>query len=766
MPLFNRRRFLQAAGTTLATVGLSQIDFLRQAQRYGQVLAQDTPRKLALLVGINQYATASSLRGCLNDVEMQRELLIHRYGFNPSDIVEVWDNAASPDLRPSRDNILRAFREHLIAQARPGDVVVFHYSGHGSRVEDPTPLDSEACRQADDCHLNGTLVPNDPIAFADDEAPLVVKDIMGRSLFLLTRAINTDHVTMVLDSCHSGGGTRGNTVVRAIERGEDRTFLASPEELAMQAELLTQLGLSQDNFELARQAGIANGTAIGSARREQLALDYRFDGFYAGAFSYLLTRYLWQLSGSEAAGTTYVNLARSTKSLAEQRSHPQDPIIEYQPGTENQQKPLYFMAPARPTAEAVITDITGSQIAFWLGGISSQNINSTDTIFTVLDANGDVVLQAEDAPLQIQQETRSGLAATGRVLNGDPAQLQVGQLLREQIVGLPLNPKLTIGLDASLGSEIEAMRTELATALMANGVNRLDVVNVDPEGPVSLDYILGKINPEVLTQLTDAGETDLPPIGTIGLFTPVLSPLANTFGRVNETAIAAVSRLRPQFRLFLVGQVLNGIATTNSNLNIQGNIFSASGISVALAGRSPQGNVFESVSVAAEPFRAGEAIQIQVDNQEDRDMYMSCLAIDGFGNLITLYPVDFEAPEEASRISRNDSLTVPRPEDGLNFAVGGSGYVQLITLVSTQPLRNVLRGLEDMARSRGVSRSFIQLEDDEPLQIMNNLLGDVRTLSRSGQNTGTIAAVDADQRNALDTDVLAAFSTMIEIRED
>jgi len=51
MPKLKRRHFLQLAGSTLATVGLSQLDFIHQANRYAQVLAQSTPRKLALLVG-------------------------------------------------------------------------------------------------------------------------------------------------------------------------------------------------------------------------------------------------------------------------------------------------------------------------------------------------------------------------------------------------------------------------------------------------------------------------------------------------------------------------------------------------------------------------------------------------------------------------------------------------------------------------------------------------------------------------------------------
>lgn len=56
---------------------------MQQGNKYAKVLAQNTPRKLALLVGINQYPGALELQGCVNDVKLQQELLIHRFGFNP-----------------------------------------------------------------------------------------------------------------------------------------------------------------------------------------------------------------------------------------------------------------------------------------------------------------------------------------------------------------------------------------------------------------------------------------------------------------------------------------------------------------------------------------------------------------------------------------------------------------------------------------------------------------------------------------------------------
>ena len=55
MTRIKRRQFLQFAGSTLATLGLSQLDIVERSHRYAKVLAQSTPCKLALLVGINTY---------------------------------------------------------------------------------------------------------------------------------------------------------------------------------------------------------------------------------------------------------------------------------------------------------------------------------------------------------------------------------------------------------------------------------------------------------------------------------------------------------------------------------------------------------------------------------------------------------------------------------------------------------------------------------------------------------------------------------------
>ncbi|NJR67120.1 MAG: hypothetical protein HC772_20290 [Leptolyngbyaceae cyanobacterium CRU_2_3] len=447
MSSIKRRHFLHRAGSTLAAIGLSQFDFLYQADRYGRVVAQSTHRKLALLVGINHYQGGiRNLNGCLTDVDLQKYLLIHRFGFDPKNILEITNRTLD---QPTRENILTAFREHLIKQAKPNDVVVFHYSGHGALVRDPNPIrdenydvnNNEVCQNSI-CQFNGTIVPMDASAISETDSEIVVPDIMGRTLFLLMSAIQTENLTVILDSCHSGAGTRGNVVVRAADRATryEQSAIPSPAELEYQEQLRSELNLSLSAFQQARQQGIAKGVALGSAQRNQEAIDTTIgDDIYAGGFTYLLTRYLWQQTSNDAAATVYPRLALSTNSLAEmKRRMSQIPIFEYKPNSNNDRQPLYFLQASSMPSEAVITKVDShDQIEFWLGGVASQSLQSQGkgNTFAILDATGTAIGE-------IEQTGRKGLYGYGKLTSNrspavEPPAVEVNHLLRERIVGLP-----------------------------------------------------------------------------------------------------------------------------------------------------------------------------------------------------------------------------------------------------------------------------------------------------------------------------------------
>ncbi|MGL5133618.1 MAG: caspase family protein, partial [Planktothrix sp.] len=360
-----RRYFLKFASSALATLGINQFLFQQKAEQAGKVLAQSTPRKLALLVGINQYPS-SPLEGCINDIDLQRYLLIHRFGFNPKDIYIL------PETEATRTGILTAFEEHLIKQAKPGDVVVYHYSGHGSRIFDPDPI---ITRLGDRQGLNGTFVPiNSNLPTGYPEVGGVVQDIMGHTLFLLMSALKTDNVTVVLDSCFSGGATRE---VRVRSRAGGENILVSSDEKNYQQQWLSRLNLSPEQFVKGYQTGVAKGVVLAASSPNQLAREANINGFKCGLFSYLLTHYLWQEDN---------NIERVFQKILPEipERFNQVPRYEVKVGSGYQQQLPYFINSPQSPAQAVVTAVSGETAQLWLGGIDLRKV-TTGTIFTAIN---------------------------------------------------------------------------------------------------------------------------------------------------------------------------------------------------------------------------------------------------------------------------------------------------------------------------------------------------------------------------------------------
>jgi hypothetical protein len=726
---------LQSNTFPLATLGLNQQDFLEQANLYGQLLSENTSRKLALLVGINNYPSGiRSLKGCLTDLEMQRELLIHRFGFNREDIREVKDQEAT------REGILTAFEEHLIQQAKPGDVVVFHYSGHGSQVIDRTPIKNQK--------HHSTLVPIDAVT----ESPDVVRGITGRTLFLLMSAIRTENLTVVLDSCHSGGGTRGNLVIRSARGDSGKTYEASPEEFEYDQRWLTELKLSPEEFQRRREQGIANGVALSAAKDDQFATDAPFGDFSAGAFSYLLTRYLWQQTRNDAVGKVFINLALRTHDVAQSSKILQDPNLEVKPESNNDKQLLYFSEQVTLGAEGVIRSVQDNQIEYWLGGVASQTLESfqSGSIFSLIDNQG------QEIGL-IEQQSRVGLVGYGKVVQDTPSNVvQPGVLLREKVRGIPTNLTLKVGLDSSLGAEKAQAQTVIQT------VTRIEVVPVTQQDIVH--YLLGRVTEDDFRHLQQQRIPNPPPVGAIGLFTAGRELVPDSFGRAGESVEEAVQqRLRTRLKSLLAGRILQTLVTgESSSLKVTTTIQSVDNTATAniVSSRGNQ-EVQSRQFIQAVQFQAGTNIQVQVQNHENRNLYISVVLIDSSGELIVLFPRDWDAPEDAALVPSGERITVPKPEDNFKFHLRGpSGILEVLVLASVKPLRNALRGLQNIARSRNVGRgSPLGLSEDEPVEVMENLLGDLDEMARAGLD------IISKEVQAVDTTQLAGISAMIEVVE-
>ena len=149
--------------------------------------------KFALLVGIENYSRvgASNLPGCLRDVADVQKMLTEQLGFAESNITALKDAKAT-------QNAVLSNLESLAAKAGPSDTVVFYYSGHGTQVLD---LDGDEADGKDEALVTTDFSPRNPKSWLLDDH---LRHVLGK--------MKTKNVLVLMDSCHSGTGTRDGEV--------------------------------------------------------------------------------------------------------------------------------------------------------------------------------------------------------------------------------------------------------------------------------------------------------------------------------------------------------------------------------------------------------------------------------------------------------------------------------------------------------------------------------------------------------------------------
>jgi hypothetical protein len=691
-----RRQFLQFAASTIATLGLSQFDLQHQSLRYARAIAQPTSRKRALLIGVNNYSNDTrftDLKGCTTDVQLQRELLIHRFGFSPEDILILTDDTST---KPTRDNILVAFKEHLIDLTQPGDVAVFHFSGHGDRVLDPNPIRRE---NGEPVRFNSTFVPFDSRVGSNDDA---VPDIMGKTLFLLASQIKTEHVTLVLDSCHSGGGTRGNVRIRSRSSDNSRELKPATIELEYQQRLMEQLHLTPEELTRLRSESVAQGIVIASAQRDQQAFaaqfnflgqaaDASFSGFDAGVFTYFMTQYLWQETATAESA-----IAQVGRSLQGQFS--QQPLVDPKKDSGFERQPMYFVTAQRSSqsapAEAVMIGSNGDRGTIWLGGIERNSLATFDAgaTFTPVGSNAEVRIVS-----------RQGLTAEVE----SSAPLPPGTLLQESARIIPQNFSLRIGLDPSLKNDTALAQRTLQT------LRRIQPIPSQSGNTLysgEVQYILSRMTREYQEPFSRNNITNLPAVGSIGLFSQGLDEIIpDSFGSSTESVAAAIARLSPKLTALvatrLVKLVLNAKA---SRLKLEAVIQKQNGQALIAQAFTPRGGTQPTLSGSRSPSQSlnlCDAFQVKLINHESTPLYVCVLGIDSFDEMALLFPNQSSATEDASLVPPNRTVFIPRETDTFEFIAESKGTGTILVIASRSPLRQSLLQLANLAPAQASSSS-------------------------------------------------------------
>jgi hypothetical protein len=213
---FPRKRIavVLSSGLLTACLSHSRAEGSPQCPLGAPVVSDDGTRRLALVVGVGKYRDpeASALPGATNDAKRIYDLLTGKngYGFPKENVCLLLDEEATSA------RFKNAFEQGLVGHAGASDVAVVFFAGHGSQATDRNHDEPD--------EMDETLVLHDS---RTGGVPDLLDDDFNAMLARLAQ--KTRNVVLILDSCNSGTGMRGDAgtfVARHLPPASERLALA------------------------------------------------------------------------------------------------------------------------------------------------------------------------------------------------------------------------------------------------------------------------------------------------------------------------------------------------------------------------------------------------------------------------------------------------------------------------------------------------------------------------------------------------------------
>lgn len=266
--------------------------------------------KRAVLIGINKYQIpGSDLNGCVNDVKNLSRALKTYYGFEDKDMTTL------TDLQATKTAMQKAIQK-LIRSGKKGDVLLLHYSGHGSNVPDDNGDEAD--------HRDEILCPTNL-----DWRDTLRDDWLRKTFNKLRKGVS---LTVIMDCCHSGSMTRAVTPPDAPRR---ERFLPCPLDLMatesgrkLRGTVGAPLGKAPRGRK--RKSDIVHADIqemlITGCRDTQTSADAHIGGAYNGALTYYLVESIKAAEGK----LTYRELHQRTTAKLKAEDFDQIPQLEGQ----------------------------------------------------------------------------------------------------------------------------------------------------------------------------------------------------------------------------------------------------------------------------------------------------------------------------------------------------------------------------------------------------------------------------------------------------
>lgn len=736
----NRRSFLQRTSLALGALGVGGSSFLR-ATPYAQALSKPARRKLALLIGINQYPDRAisvtpgqdvALKGCLTDVGMQRQLLIHRFGFAPQDILTLTNQAAT------RQGIVNALDQHLVDQAQADDVVLLHFSGYGSQVR----------WEGNPNRIYRAWVPVDGRLPSGDQPAL--NDLLEVEIAAILRRVATPNLTTVIDAGSQDTGYLrwGNMKVRSRP--------------------IVPVGNLPEPFlgtvEGAREGETPwPGLLLRANNPGNLVLEGPWDGFSAGLFTYALTQSLWE---AVADPNPKLLIQRTGDRIQHWTGPDQVPTLGNVLAPKAVTMP-YSLPPDQPNAVGLAQPTDPRTLDLWLGGLSPDLLHylQPGSRFTIPNPSAHDAATPTDAVapnsvvpdpvLDLRLESRSGLHGVAKPVMAEVSLSAQAQPLYEKVRVLPTNLTLTMALD----SQLKRVERVDATSALAG----VPFVTAIAPGERNADCLFGRLpvgpggSPADGDRFSSAGSERLTE-SSYGLFAPNRTLVPGTMLAKEEAVKTALTRLTPTLRSLLA---LKLVRLTQNRF--------ASGLAalVAVEAVGPKPTVLLRQQTEASrlthpgltdpgsgpttlTLSRDARFQYRITNHSDLPLHVLVIRINGQGDCSALVV----APEDSGNtdgtqligpsLDPRQTLLVPNNPSGWGI-LGSTAQVETHIILSVQPFTHSLEALAADGPMASVQADLRRVE--QPLKFAQALLQDLHSDAAlpEGRSAGDVYALNHQQ---------------------
>lgn len=254
--------------------------------------------KKAVLVGINNYPDPDDkLNGCINDITDMATFICKERKFKMTDVRLLSDG------RATKVNIIERLN-WMVKSAKPGDQLLFHYSGHGaqmttrSKTGEPDKLDEVICPYDFDW--------TDKTALRDKEFARIFATVPKGVDFI-----------WISDSCHSADLSRGIKKPGAFKA---RTMIP-PADIAWRTRSIDNSPVKLQ--QLGKTTVKRNLALISGCRSNQESADAVFNKRANGALTYYLLKALISSSGKTDSLKTLKEKVNSSLRKARFSQEPQ-----------------------------------------------------------------------------------------------------------------------------------------------------------------------------------------------------------------------------------------------------------------------------------------------------------------------------------------------------------------------------------------------------------------------------------------------------------